>query len=99
MMGSGPPLSPFGLYSIVRARLTAKFGKAMAIHDFRRAGPTYLAMAAPEKIGLIPGILQHGSPEVGEQHYNLARSMEASRRFGAHLAQTRNKLRLLKNQR
>jgi hypothetical protein len=54
-------------------------------------------MDAPEKIGLIPGILQHTSPEVGEQYYNLARSVHAGRRFAAHLAETRNRLRSLKN--
>ena len=67
----------------------------MGLHDFRRAAATFLAMDAPEKIGLIPGVLQHASPEPGEQHYNLARSMQAGRRFAAHLANARSKLRLL----
>src|SRR5262249_50879022 len=68
-------------------------GKAMCLHDSRRAGATFLATVAPDQVGLIPGILQHASPEVSEKHYNLARSVEASRRFGAHLAQTRGMLR------
>ena len=55
----------------------------------------FLAMDAPEKIGLIPGVLQHVKPEVSEQHYNLARSMQAGRRFAAHLANARNSLRPL----
>jgi integrase/recombinase XerD len=83
------------LYDIVRARTMSKFGKAMSLHDFRRAAATYLAMDAPEKIGLIPGVLQHVKPEVSEQHYNLARSMQAGRRFAAHLANARNRLRPL----
>ena len=58
----------------------------MGLHDFRRAAATFIAMDAPDKIGLIPGVLQHASPDVSEQHYNLARSVEASRRFAAHLA-------------
>jgi hypothetical protein len=48
--------SPVGagrLYAIVRARIIAKFGKDMCIHDFRRAAATFLAMDAPEMIGLI----------------------------------------------
>ncbi len=65
----------------------------MGLHDFRRAAATFIAIEAPESVGLIPGVLQHASPDVGEQHYNLARSVEASRRFGAHLAKTRAKLR------
>jgi integrase/recombinase XerD len=80
-------------YEIVRARTTAKFGKAMSLHDFRRAAATFLAMEAPDKIGLITGVLQHVSPDVSNQHYNLARSMQAARRFAAHLANARNRLR------
>jgi hypothetical protein len=68
----------------------------MGLHDFRRAGATFLAIEAPDKIGLIPGILQHTSLEVGERHYNLAQSVEASRRFGAHLAKLRARLKPIK---
>ena len=57
----------------------------MAIHDFRRAAATFVAMDAPEKIGWIPGVLQHASPDVSDQHYNLARSMQAGRRFVASM--------------
>ena len=89
----GRPLMAGRIYAIVRARIMKKFGKAMGLHDFRRAGATFLAMEAPDNIGLIPGMLQHASPEVSEQHYNLARSMEASRRFAAHLSKTRDELR------
>src|SRR5205823_7217657 len=95
----GGPLGGDRLYDIVRARTLAKFGKAMSLHDFRRAAATFLAMDAPEKIGLIPGILQHASPEVGDQHYNLSRSVQASRRFAGHLISERNKLRSLSTKR
>ena len=61
----------------------------MGLHDFRRAAATFIATDAPDKVGLIPGVLQHASPEVSEQHYNLAKSVEASRRFAAHLEKTR----------
>jgi hypothetical protein len=89
----GSPLTAGRLYDIVRARLTAKFGKAMGLHNFRRSASTFLAMEFPEKIGLIPGVLQHASPEVNERHYNLARSAKAGRRFAAHLAEERKRLR------
>jgi hypothetical protein len=69
--------------------------RVRALHDFRRAAAIFLAMDAPEKIGLIPGVLQHASPDVSKRHYNLARSMQAGRRFGAHLANARNRLRPL----
>ena len=93
----GCPLSPGRIYDIVRARIIRKFGKAMGLHDIRRAGATFIAMDAPDKIRLVPGILQHASPDVGERHYNLARSAEATRRFAAHLARTRDRLRLISN--
>jgi hypothetical protein len=89
----GSPLTAGRLYDIVRARLTEKFGKAMGLHDFRRSASTFLAMEFPEKIGLVPGLLQHASPEVNERHYNLARSAKAGRRFAAHLAEERKRLR------
>jgi integrase len=91
----GRPLSAGCLYDIVRARITAKFGKAMGLHDFRRAASTFVAMDAPEKIGLIPGVLQHASPEVSDRYYNLARSVQAGQRFAAYLAQARKRLRPL----
>ena len=50
-------------------------------------------MDAPEKVGLIPGILQHATPETGDRHYNLARSAAASRRHSAIVAELRAKLR------
>jgi hypothetical protein len=87
----GHPLRAGRLYDIVRARIIAKFGKDMCIHDFRRAAATFLAMDAPEKIGLIPGVLQHASPDPGDQHYNLKRTVQSGRRFAAHLANARNR--------
>ena len=92
----GCPLTAGQIYCIARTHVRAKFGKAISLHDFRRAAATFIAMDAPAKIGLIPGVLHHASPDVSEQHYNLARSVEASRRFAAHLARTRAKLRPIK---
>jgi hypothetical protein len=68
----------------------------MGLHDFRRAAATFLAIKAPDQVGLIPGILQHTSLEVGEKHYNLAQSVEASRRVGAHPAKLRARLKPIK---
>jgi integrase/recombinase XerD len=86
------PLSAGRIYDIARARIRAEFGKHMCLHDFRRAASTFLAMDAPEKIGLIPGVLQHASPDVSDQHYNLARSTAASRRHSETLLTLRMSL-------
>jgi integrase/recombinase XerD len=89
------PLSAGRIYDIARARVMRKFGKDMGLHDFRRAASTFVAMDAPEKIGLIPGVLQHASLEPSEQSYNLARSNQAAQRYAAHLLKTRRRLRPL----
>lgn len=92
----GCPLTGGGIYDIVRGHLKAEFGKAMGLHDFRRAAATFLATEAPEKIGLMPDVLQHTSIDPGERHYNLAHSVEASRQFAAHLAKLRARLKPIK---
>lgn len=87
------------LYDIARARLRTRFGKDMSLHDFRRAAATYLAMDAPEQVGLIPGLLQHASTEVGEKHYNLANAISASQRFARQRAATKKRLKPLTGRR
>ena len=80
----GRPLIAGRIYDIVRARTFKKFGKAMGLHDFRRAAATYLAMDAPDMVGLIPGMLQHASP-MSVNEFTISRDRcEASRRFAAH---------------
>jgi integrase len=87
------PLTGQSLYANARNRVLDRFGKAMGLHDFRRAAASFLAMDAPDKIGLIPGMLQHTSPDVGDQHYNLAESISAGHRHAAHVARLRSNLR------
>ena len=74
------------IYDAVRKRIIKRFGKDMSLHDFRRSAATYIAIDAPDKIGLIPGVLQHANPEVAEQHYNLANSIKAGKRYNATLS-------------
>lgn len=88
------PLSPGRMYDAIRGRVLQGFSRDMGLHDFRRAAATYIAMEFPEKAGLIPGVLQHASPEIGQQRYNLARSTEASRRFTAIISERRSTLRI-----
>lgn len=89
----GTKLTDDAIYQAIKKRILVAFGKAMSVHDFRRAAATFLAIDAPELIGMVPGVLQHASPEVGEQHYNLARSTTASRRHSAHVTELRARLR------
>ena len=89
----GQPLSEGGLYAAVCRRTAEAYGGAMSPHDFRRAAATFLAMEAPDKVGLIPGVLQHTSPETGARHYNLSRSTSASRRYSATLSALKTQLK------
>jgi integrase/recombinase XerD len=89
----GYPLSASQIALTIRRHVKKRFNKAMGLHDFRRAAGTSLAMEAPEKVGLTPGILQHAKPETADQHYNLSRSINASRRHGATLSDIRQRLR------
>ncbi len=82
-----------GIYNIVRKRIRARFDKDMGLHDMRRAAATYIAMDMPDKVGLIPGVLQQAGPEVGEQHYNLANAMNASVRYADTMASLKDRLR------
>ncbi len=77
----GTPLSGDAIYKSFRAHTDKTFGQPMGLHDVRRAAATFLAIEAPEKVGLIPQILSHTNREISDQHYNLAGSAAASRRF------------------
>lgn len=86
---AGKTVTAGRLYDIVRARLLKRFGKDMCLHDFRRSATSYLAMDDPKQIGIVPGLLQQASPEVGERHYNLANGVKVSQRFAQNLALTK----------
>jgi integrase len=89
----GNAIGAGAIYDTARRRTELAFGKSLALHDFRRAGATFLAMDAPEKIGLIPGILHHANPDTGHRYYNLARGTAASRRYSNTLVEIRARLR------
>jgi hypothetical protein len=89
----GRPMSAGRVYDAVRHRIRQRFDKDMGIHDMRRAAATYIAIDMPDKVGLIPGVLQQANPEVGEQHYNLANAVSASRRYAIALADLKASLR------
>ena len=87
------PMSGSQIYRMARKRIQAAFGKDMCLHDFRRSAATFTAMDAPKMIGLIPGVLQHASPDVSQKHYNLARGMKASERYNTTMSDLRTALR------
>ncbi len=90
----GRPLSSARISHAMRLHTRKAFNKPMGLHDFRRSAATFLATEAPEMVGCIPGVLQQAGAEVGEKHYNLARSISASRRFANAVSDARSELRL-----
>lgn len=89
----GRPMTGQSIYDSIRKRLISEFGKAMSLHDFRRSAASYLAIDAPDKLGWIPGVLQHSSPEIADQHYNLSESIVASQRHAQHVSRMKSRLR------
>ncbi|MEW9837521.1 tyrosine-type recombinase/integrase [Mesorhizobium marinum] len=83
----GKGLTPDAVYQVVRRLTHQAFGEPMALHDFRRAAATSLALEAPDKIGLATGVLQHANPDTTGRHYNLAGSTQASRRFNQAISE------------
>ena len=88
----GRPMVPQQIYNVFRRRISGRFGRAMSVHDMRRAASTFLAMEAPDMIGIIPSVLQHASEESSDRYYNLARSTAASKRYVGTLHELKSEL-------
>jgi integrase len=85
----GSPLTGDGIYQVVRYYTGERFGKRMGLHDMRRSAATFLALEAPEKVGLIAPLLQHTNADISERHYNLAGMARASSRYLRAIAASR----------
>ena len=71
-------------------RLTAmEFGEPINLHLFRDCAATSIAVEAPENINIVASVLGHASLAASQEHYNQARSIDASRRFLSTLAALR----------
>lgn len=82
--------------SPIRHRSRAPYGAPRhgyePANDFGRGDAICLAIDAPERIGLIPALLQH---DVGERRYYLANGIDASHRFTRRRAATKSRRRPL----
>jgi integrase/recombinase XerD len=68
-------------------KLTRRSGPSVSPHLFRSCAATTIAIDAPEAVHVVPAVLGHAGPEVSERYYNLAGSVDASRRYHAILAE------------
>jgi integrase/recombinase XerD len=63
------------------AKATGLSGTPIRPHMFRTCAATTVAVRAPKDIHIITPILDHSGPAIGERHYNMAGSLEASRAY------------------
>lgn len=80
------------LRNIVSKRSAGPNGRPLSPHLFRSMAATSVSIEAPDSVDLIPAILSHRSHRTGEQCYNLASSLDASRTFGGALDEIRKEL-------
>jgi integrase/recombinase XerD len=88
----GSPCSAETFQNIIRNHVTGPNGQPFSPHLFRSLAATSISIEAPGSVDLIPAILNHGSHRTGEQYYNLASSLDASRAFNSALDTIRKTL-------
>jgi integrase/recombinase XerD len=77
----------------ITQRTQAAFGKPVNPHAFRHSAATWIAVNAPEEAPIIAAILGHATMGMADRYYNLARGLEASRRFQSVIAHHRRPLK------
>lgn len=83
LTGAGNPYQRATLWRTV-ADLTEKgIGVRIGPHRIRHCAATWVAIHAPEHVMEIRHILDHAAARTSQDHYNLAGSLDASRRFNA----------------
>jgi hypothetical protein len=61
-------------------------------HLFRDCLLTSVAIDQPDLMKISPALLGHSNARTGEKHYNQARMLDASRRYGATIFELREAL-------
>jgi integrase/recombinase XerD len=84
------PLCGSTLAHHIKRHTRAAFGAHINPHWFRDCTATDVAINHPEQIGLVPPLLGHTDMKTSEQHYNLAGTLEAGRRYHADIASRRD---------
>jgi integrase len=79
--GHGSPMSEAAVYQQITLRTGEAFGTAINPHKFRHSAATSLALASPEAVRAGAVILGHATFATTERYYNLARAIDAGRRY------------------
>jgi integrase len=67
----------------IKATTLVSVGVDVCPHLFRTSAASTVAASAPSTPGLAAALLHHIDPNVTEEHYNRARSIDAARAFSA----------------
>jgi integrase/recombinase XerD len=89
---SGSPMKESTLRSLINRYTQKEFGTAVWPHLFRDCLLTSVAMNQPELMRIGATLLGHASSRTGEKHYNQARMLDASRRYGSTIFELRQAL-------
>jgi integrase len=81
LTGAGNPYSLGKLWKVVADHTEKGIGVRVGPHRIRHCAATWIAIRTPEHVMDTRYVLDHASHNTGQDNYNLAGSLEASRRF------------------
>jgi integrase len=88
----GSAMSQGAIYDHLTKRTEARFGHHINPHLFRDCAATSIATEDPEHVQITKSVLGHASLKTSENHYNHARSIEASKRHHAVIEGLRRRI-------
>ena len=80
------------LRDLIKRYTRKEFGAAVWPHLFRDCLLTSVAIDQPDLMRISATLLGHASSSTGEKHYNQARMLDASRRYGMTIFKLRQAL-------
>jgi integrase/recombinase XerD len=88
----GAPMRENTLRSMIERYTKNRFGTAIWPHLFRDCLLTSLAVDQPDLMSISATLLGHAKSDTGNKHYNQARMLDASRRYGKVISEMREAL-------
>jgi hypothetical protein len=86
----GKPMGESTLRETIKRYTRKEFGTAVWPHLFRDCLLTSVAVDQPNLMQISAALLGHTSTKTGEKHYNQARMIDASRRYGEAISELRH---------
>jgi site-specific recombinase XerD len=74
----GTAISPNHLHFRITRHTAGAFGRPVNPHLFRDAAATTIALADPDRVGIVTPLLNHASLNTAQRHYNLASMTSAA---------------------